>query len=120
MREGFRCYRRTAGPQPTICSVSARRREQRVQRRSGVRRGRPVGPCAEIRPPVQDLRRGMTIHSSKPRGDAEEPHAGDPGSRNRAPETLAEKIDRYRKLDSGTPGGAPHPGFRVVRHPRDD
>lgn len=41
--------------------------------------------------------------------------AGDGGG-----ETLAEKIRRYRQPGPGASGGAPVPGSRVVRSPREE
>jgi hypothetical protein len=41
--------------------------------------------------------------------------AGDGGG-----ETLAEKIRRYRQTGPGASGGAPMPGGRVVRSPREE
>lgn len=35
-------------------------------------------------------------------------------------ETLAEKIRRYRQPGPGASGGAPGPGSRVVRYPREE
>ena len=35
-------------------------------------------------------------------------------------ETLAEKIRRHRQAGGGSPGAAPGPGSRIVRHPRED
>lgn len=56
---------------------------------------------------------------SPPR-DPEEGPTGDPGYGERPSqgETLAEKIDRYRK--PGTGGGASLPDRRAARHSRDD
>lgn len=45
--------------------------------------------------------------------------AGDPSTRDGVAETLAEKIQRYRQPGPGASGGAPGPGSRVVRHPRE-
>lgn len=46
---------------------------------------------------------------------ADEQSAGD-----RAGETLAEKIHRFRQPGPGAAGGASGPGSRVVRHPREE
>ncbi|HEX2210883.1 MAG TPA: hypothetical protein VHG93_24580 [Longimicrobium sp.] len=62
--------------------------------------------------------------SRRPRDERMPPADGDP-SADTTPasdggETLAEKIRRYRQPGQGAFGGAPVPGGRVVRKPRDE
>jgi hypothetical protein len=67
----------------------------------------------------------MADHSSRrrderlPSTDGETP-ADEQSAGDRAGETLAEKIHRFRQPGPGAAGGASGPGSRVVRHPRED
>ena len=62
--------------------------------------------------------------SRRPRDEGRPPADGDPSadatSASDGGETLAEKIRRYRQPGPGAFGGAPVPGGRVVRKPREE
>lgn len=67
----------------------------------------------------------MADHSSRRRDERlpstdEEPPVDEQSAGDRAGETLAEKIHRYRQAGPGAAGGASGPGGRVVRHPREE
>ncbi len=67
----------------------------------------------------------MDADSTRSRRDERFPqddgdHAADGTAAGDGGETLAEKIRRYRQPAPGASGGAPMPGGRIVRSPREE